>query len=138
MSEQKTAKVTEVVKVREWRRTPQDAPIYYYTLTLDNGETGEIGKKKENFYQGGETLVYTSEENQYGLKFKEVQQNGFGGGFKGGARSSGSPASFALAYAKDIAVANINKSDKPLEMESLGDKVISTATKFYTFMKERE
>lgn len=128
-----TAKVKEIVDVREW--SGPNGMVYYHKLVMDNGDQGELGKKKNNAFQPGDSLTYTIESTQYGNKFKEVQQNGFGGGKQ---QQRGSSASFALSYAKDIAVANIAKSDKPLEMEALAGKVIATAGKFNAWLKENE
>lgn len=132
MSEIKTAKVTEVIQIREWTNPTSKQVIYYHVIALDNGDRGSVGKRNRDAVKEGDTLTYTID----GDKIKQVQQNGFGGGFKGQQR--GSSASFALAYAKDLAVANIAKSEKPLEMEPLADKVIAAATKFHNFLKERE
>lgn len=136
MSEQKTAKVLAVLSCREWQN-PKGGSIWFHKVELDNGEIGEIGKKKQDAFKIGDPLAYTSEKTEYGLKFKEVfSGNGFGG-FRGG-QQRGSSASFALSYAKDIAVANISKSDKPIEMEALAGKVIATAAKFQAWLKENE
>jgi hypothetical protein len=136
MSEQKTARVADVIEVKSWNGP--NGTIWFHKIELDNGEIGEIGKKQENGIKVGDTLTYTAEQGQYGLKFKAVQANGFGGGgFKGGG-SRGSTASFALSYAKDLAVANVNKSDRPLEMDALAAKIISVAAKFNAWLKENE
>lgn len=129
-----TAKIQSIEGApREWEGA--HGKVYFYKLVMDNGDTGEIGKKKPNAFNIGDSLTYTVESGQYGNKLKEVQQNGFRGG---NGQSRGSTASFALSYAKDIAVANINKSDKPLEMASLAGKVIETAGIFNTWLKENE
>ena len=135
MSEAKTAKVKQIVQKRKW-----DGPngtVFYYKLEMDNGEVGEIGKKKDNSIHVGETLTYTSEDSDYGKKFKAVQQNGFGGnGFRGG-KSSGSPASFALSYAKDVMVAAM-PLHPDVKVSEWVDVTISAANKFHNFLKERE
>jgi hypothetical protein len=133
MSEQKTAKVEDVIQIREWTNPTTKQVIYYHVIALDNGDKGSVGKKSRDAVKVGDTLTYTID----GDKIKQVQPNGFGGGFRGAPQKSSS-ASFALSYAKDIAVANINKSDKPLEMYALADKVIATATKFNAWLKENE
>lgn len=127
----KTAKVTEVIQIREWPN-PKGGSIFYHVIALDNGDKGSVGKKAKGAIKEGDTLNYTID----GDKIKEAfQQNGFGGGFKA---QRGSSASFALSYAKDIAVANIAKSDKPLEMDALAGKIIATAAKFQNWLKENE
>lgn len=132
MSEQKTAKVTGILECRKW-----DGPkgtIYFHKIELDNGETGSIGKKTENAFKVGDSLTYTSEESEYGLKFKAVQ-NGFGGNGFGG-KSSGSPASFALSYSKDLMcslVAAGKTSD--LKAQEIADAALVVATKFNDWLK---
>ncbi len=131
MSEQKTAKVTGVLECRKW-----DGPngtLYFHKIELDNGEVGTIGKKKENAFNIGDSLTYTSEESQYGLKFKAAQQgNGFGGG-----KSSGSPASFALSYAKDVMVAAMPLHPE-VKVSDWVDVTLAAANKFHNFLKEHE
>jgi hypothetical protein len=134
MSETKTAKVEDVIQIRKWESPDKSRVMFYHVIALDNGDKGSVGKQTEGAIKVGDSLTYTID----GDKIKEVRQNGFGGGGFRGGRSQGSPASFALSYAKDLAVANIGKSDKPLEMDGLADKVIATAVKFHTFLKERE
>lgn len=131
-----TAKVKSIEGVKPFES--RNGMIYYHKLVMDNGDVGEIGKKKNNAYQIGDEITYTIDATEYGNKFKEVFQGGgnFGGG--GGKGSKGSSASFALSYAKDLAVANIGKSDKPIEMDALADKVINAAGKFQAWLKENE
>ncbi len=129
MSE-KTAKVTGILECRKY--DGQNGTIYYHKLELDNGEVGTIGKKKENAFKIGDSLTYTSEESQYGLKFKAVQSGGFGGG-----KSSGSPASFALSYAKDLMIASM-PFHQDVKVADWVDVTIAAANKFHSFLKERE
>lgn len=138
MSEQKTSTIKSIDGVKPF--DGRNGTIYYHKVTLDNGESGEVGKKKNNAFNIGDSFTYTSESSEYGLKFKEVFQGGggFGGGQRGGGQQRGSSASFALSYAKDLAVANIAKSDKPIDMEALSAKVISAASKFQSWLKENE
>lgn len=132
-----TAKVKSIEGVKPF--DGRNGTIYYHKLVMDNGDVGEIGKKKNNAYQIGDEITYTIDATEYGNKFKEVFQGGnFGGGGGGKQATRGSSASFALSYAKDLAVANIAKSDKPLEMDALADKVIHAAGKFQTWLKENE
>jgi hypothetical protein len=136
MSEQKTAKVKEILQKRKW-----DGPngtVFYYKLELDNGEIGEIGKKKDNAIHVGEPLTYTSEESDYGLKFKAVTQNGFsGGGFKGGQR--GSSASFALSYAKDLTCSMVAAGKtQDLKAVQIAEATIIIACRFRDWLKENE
>jgi hypothetical protein len=127
----KTAKVKAIIGIREW--AGNNGTVYYHKLEMDNGEIGEIGKKKNNAFQIGDSLTYTSEESQYGLKFKAAQENGFKGGFK----SQGSPASFALSYSKDIIVAAMPFHQEKTVAE-MTDACIGIAKKFHAFLKEHE
>lgn len=129
----KTAKIQTIKGTRKW-----DGPngtVYYFDVLMDNGDTGSIGKKSDSALKEGDQLTYELEESERGNKIKPVVENNFrgGGGFQ---KQPSNPASFALSYAKDLAVANINKSDKPLEMDSLATKVIATAEKFNNWLKE--
>ncbi len=78
MSEQKTAKVTEIIGEPKKNENTYGV-TYFFKIKLDNGEVGSIGKKKPDAIKVGQTLVYTSEDSTYGLKFKEVPK-AFGGG----------------------------------------------------------
>lgn len=131
----KNGKVTEVGPARKWSSPDGQRTVYYHAIKLDNGDEGEIGKKNENGVKVGDELNYTLEAGQYGNKIKPVQQQQFGGG---GNRQPSSPASFALSYAKDLAVANINKAEAPIPLDSLADKVIATADKFNKWLKENQ
>lgn len=81
MSEQKTAKIEKIVKVKPVE-SERYGTTFYITIKLDNGEVGTIGKKKEDALKVGQSFTYTSEPDNYGgLKFKEPAGNrGFGGG----------------------------------------------------------
>jgi hypothetical protein len=131
----KTAKVTGVLACKPF--DGRNGRIWYHKLELDNGEVGEIGKKTENAFKIGDTLSYTSETSEYGLKFKAVTDyntNG-GGGFKGGAR--GSNASFALSYCKDITVALIplHPDKTPTDWTAT---TLAMADKFNNWLKEHQ
>jgi hypothetical protein len=129
----KTAKVSEVIQIREWRKTPQDNPIYYHVIALDNGDKGSIGKRSSGAIKEGDTLNYTID----GDRIKEVQQNGFGGGFRGSAGGRGSTASFSLSYAKDLVIAAMPfHQDKTVNDWVEATKMI--AGKFQTWLKENE
>jgi hypothetical protein len=133
---QKTAKVEAVLGCKPF--DGQHGKVYYHKIKLDNGEVGEIGAKKENAFNPGDELTYTSEEGQYGLKFKKVLENNFnGGGFKGGKPTSTS--AMALAYSKDLIVAQIEAGKTgDLKTADLVNAILSVATTFHNFIKEHE
>ena len=128
MSEQKTAKVTDVPTIREWK-SPEGRSIYYHTVVLDNGDKGSVGKKTSGAIKEGDTLNYTID----GDKIKEVFQNNGFGGFKGGQR--GSSASFALSYAKDLVSAGHVKLDT---IKDMTEATIAVANRFHSWLKEHE
>lgn len=137
MSETKTSKIQEVGTINRW-----DGPngtVFYHTILMENGDRGSIGKKHENAVKIGDTLTYQIELSDRGNKIKEVRENNFtSGGQRFAGAQRGSCASFALSYAKDIAVANINKSDKPFDMEMIAGKVVASAAIFRKWLKENE
>lgn len=134
MSEQKTSTVKEVLSVREW--TGQYGTTFFHKIELANGDIGDIGKKVSGGIKAGDSLTYTLESSEHGNRIKAVQPQG--NGFGGGGRPAQSTASFALSYAKDIAIANMAKVDKPIDMEALAGKVIATASTFQKWMKENQ
>jgi hypothetical protein len=128
----KTATIQQVHSVRQW-----DGPngtLFFHKLTFDNGDQGDLGKKERDAVKAGDSLTYTLEADSRGNRIKEVKPQAFQSGIRQ-QRSQGSTASFALSYAKDLAVANVAKSDKPLEMDKLADKIIATAEKFNEWFK---
>lgn len=135
MSETKTAKVTEILQRRKWEGP--HGTVYYYKLEMDNGEIGEIGKKKDNAIHVGESLTYTSEDGDWGLKFKAVQENSNGFGGKGAYGSRGSSASFSLSYSKDLMIAAMPLHPE-IPVSQWVDVTITTATKFQNWLKANE
>lgn len=129
MSEVKTAKVTGVLGCKSW--SGPKGTIYFHKIELDNGEVGEIGKKKENAFNIGDSVTYTSEQTEYGLKFKAVQENN---GFRGG-QQRGSSASFALSYAKDLVCAAEGKLSSVKDMT---EATLMVASRFHAWLKENE
>lgn len=150
----KTARIEDVLSVRP--SETKHGVIWYYDIVLDNEERGSIGKKSEDAFQIGQALTYTSEEGPYGLKFKEFKE-GFqnGGGYQrpqqGAPRPQGSPAaaqktwtpsggddrnrSFALAYAKDLAVALI--AGKDVNSEQAAKVTIRIACEFLGWLNQK-
>ena len=68
---QKTAKILEIVKTREYDY--ENKHYYATTLKLDNGDEWECSKAKANFFQVWQSIEYIIEEWQYGKKIKLVQ-----------------------------------------------------------------
>ena len=108
MEQQKTAKITRTTFVSEWM-SPQGSQVYYHSIELDNGDSGQIGSKEKmpSKLNPGSELTYTIEETARGNKIKAVMPAGAAGGFRG--RTMPEPRiqmiSFAAAYTKDLVVA---------------------------------
>lgn len=71
----KTAKITEITKVNEWKWP--NGTIYYINMKLDNGELINLWKKKADAFKVGDTVNYDSFEENGKTKFKEVKENPF-------------------------------------------------------------
>ena len=69
----KTAKITEITKVNEWKWP--NGTIFYINMKLDNNEVITLGKKKEDAFKVGDTVNYEVVEE--GKKWKEVKENPF-------------------------------------------------------------
>lgn len=115
---EKSAKITRTVFKNEWKG-PNGA-VYYHEVELDNGDKGQIGCKENmpSKLNPGNELKYTIEQDpRGGFKIKSVveQKQAFSGGGRGG-RQQVEPRiqmiSFAMSYAKDLAVAGKIDVDK--------------------------
>lgn len=114
--------VIECKKVKEWN----GKPIYY--IGLSDGQGGESFQEIPKDTPVSELKI---EQSQYGLKIKWNKPNQ-AGGFGGGRPKTGNE-SFALAYAKDYAVAMITQGK-----EFKGEHVITLAELFYKWMEEKK
>lgn len=106
---EKTEKIKIIHKCTD---KPTENWIYFYDLEMENWDRGSIGKKKLNAFNVWDNLTYTLEPWRFEWKFylKEVRQNKqFWKSY-----NSETPQErfiwFAMAYAKDIAVATINST----------------------------
>lgn len=147
----KTATIEDVLSVRLWDKG-QHGPMWYYDILLDNQERGEIGAKSDDAYHVGQTLTYTAEQTERGFKFKKYwdpngNRNGNGGGFKKAPQApAASPVaaqktwgggedrnrSFALAYAKDLAVALV--TGKEVDSAAATKRTIQIADEFLDWL----
>lgn len=104
---ERKGKITRTVFVSEWTN-PQGGQVYYHTIELDNGDSGQIGSKEKmpSKLNPGSELTYTIENTSRGNKIKAIVPPN---NFKGGGRPSVEPRvqmiSFAAAYTKDLVVA---------------------------------
>ena len=110
----KTSKVKKVVNVKLYNGA--NGTIYYHDLIMENGDKLNIGKKKQ--LQTGWEISYNiigdqKDDGTYQQEYpkaKSIQpQNGT---YNTRSKSTNSVASFALSYAKDMAVAHINNGQK--------------------------
>lgn len=104
---ERKGKIIRTVFVSEWTN-PQGGQVYYHTIELDNGDSGQIGSKEKmpSKLNPGSELTYTIESTSRGNKIKAIVPPN---NFKGGGRPSVEPRvqmiSFAAAYTKDLVVA---------------------------------
>jgi len=137
----KTAKITNIEDVREWNSSDGARTVFYFKLELDNGEKGELGKKSRDALKIGDEITYTSEQTQYGLKFKSVNpQFGGGGGQSQGKRNAPQAdyRTMLLSYAKDIVVARVAYQLELQPVESIAKDVTDLADAFQRWYQASE
>ena len=71
----KTAKITEITKVNEWKWP--NGTIFYINMKLDNNEEISLWKKSKDAFKVGDTVNYEMVEENGKTKYKEVKQNNF-------------------------------------------------------------
>ena len=71
----KTAKITEITKVNEWKWP--NGTIFYINMKLDNNEEISLWKKSKDAFKVGDTVNYEMIEENGKTKYKEVKQNNF-------------------------------------------------------------
>lgn len=71
----KTAKITEITKVNEWKWP--NGTIFYINMKLDNNEEINLWKKSKDAFKVGDTVNYEMVEENWKTKYKEVKQNNF-------------------------------------------------------------
>jgi len=138
MADIKTSKITDITGTRKWEG--ERGTVYYFDLIMENGDVGSIGKKSADALKIGQELRYTAEPGKNGkLNFKEQREymNGsYRGGFGGGRASL---QAMALAYAKDIVVAQIEAGKTgDVKTSDLADATMKVADKFHAWIKEHE
>lgn len=109
----------------------QDKTIYL--IEMSNGTKGDSFQEIPIGTADTE-LTFTPNANpNYAAKVKWNQaKSSFGGGSKVKAGNE----SFALSYAKDMAVAHITKGDKPEAMDSAA--VLKVAEAFYVWLESKK
>lgn len=71
----KTAKITEITKVNEWKWP--NGTIYYINMKLDNNEEISLWKKSKDAFKVWDTVNYEMVEENGKTKYKEVKENNF-------------------------------------------------------------
>lgn len=122
-----TVTVTKCSKLKEWNGKP------IYQVELSNGAIGE-SFNQEIPIGTPETQLEIKPNPPYADKIKWNKPNtgGGGGGFNRGGQRSGNE-SFALSYAKDLAIAYVGK-DKTIEPT----KIVEWAEVFYNWMETKK
>lgn len=123
-----TVSVKSCEKLKDVMVQGQPKPIY--KVGLSDGRYGEsFATEIPVGTPMGEIGI---EETQYGLKFKwaKPKANGFAGGFKG--KQAGNE-SFALSYAKDVAVAHIGQGK-----EFKSAQILDVADAFYNWLESKK
>lgn len=128
----KTAVIKNIISIREYEG--QYGLTYYYMLELNNGEKGEIGKLSKDAFKIGDSLTYTVSEGKYGLVFKEVKPNRYGG-----KQPVESIASVALRCSSELTSAFIaaGKTNGSTSAQ-LADVTIANADKFLQWLKANQ
>ena len=71
----KTAKITEITKVNEWKWP--NGTIFYINMKLDNNEEISLWKKSKDAFKVWDTVNYEMIEENGKTKYKEVKENNF-------------------------------------------------------------
>ena len=107
-------------------------PYYGFQLWLDNGDQGDALGRTANEYVEGQTINYNVEQTQYGMRIKVQRQNAKRADTPSAAPSArNANASFALSYAKDIAVAIHGDT---LSKALTTDEILAIAQKFKNWL----
>jgi hypothetical protein len=97
---EKTSKITACEWAKEY--TGQYGVTHFHTITLENGDTGQIGAKEKmsSKLAVGTELTYTIEAGQYGNKIKAVVNQS-----KPFQKKEANVSAFAASYTKDLIIA---------------------------------
>lgn len=121
--------VKSCTKTKDWEKDGKKVPIYKVELT--DGRTGESFGKEIPLGTPVDQLEL--QEGQYGTKVKWNQpRNGNGGGWGRSAAPKGNE-SFALSYAKDVAVAHIGQGK-----EFKSAQILDVADAFYNWLESKK
>ncbi len=123
---EKTSKVQQVEMLQEWTHQASGDTMYPHKVMFENGDIAIANKKTPNAYTTGQEIKYkiTGQDNMGNNKFSEVQEN------KPWGQKQQSTASFALSYAKDMAIARIEKGS-----DVKSEDVLKVATMFNEWLQ---
>ena len=125
----KTSKIKEIHQIKPFNNSY--GTTYYHQLLLENGEKIEIGKKKE--MKVGWEITYSVDvdgsQHEYSKAKSEQPQNQV---FQKKGGSKGGNASFALSYAKDLAVAYVGQGK-----DFTSDEIIKVAEAFNDWLNSK-
>ena len=116
--------VTKCTKIKDWNGKP------IYQVEMSNGAIGESFNQEIPVGTPEDQLTFTT-NGTYADKVKWIKPNS-GGGWKGGGNRGGNE-SFALSYAKDIAVAHINHGK-----EFKAEEVVKVADVFFNWLQSKK
>ncbi len=118
---EKTAKIVKSEFKNEWAN-PKGGVLYFHSLELDNGDMGQIATKERHTdkINIGAELTYTLENGRIKAVSKPFSK---GSGFKPEPFEHNA-AGYAMAYAKDLVVAD----------KVVIDKLIATADRIYEWL----
>lgn len=129
----KTAKVQEIVKTNKWDKS-QYWTMYFIYMKMDNGDTINLLKKKEDAFKVWDTISY--EENGE-WKWKEVKaENNFKKSFNPEATNKSATIWMALKIAFEVLYDK--KEQNFNECIALAQRIYEEAMAMYNGTKEEE
>lgn len=117
----------------------QYGTLYPAWVTFENGDIGTINKKSPGALQVGQEMTYILEPkvsksgNEY-FKIKEVTEYHK----PGGGSESNKNRAFALSYAKDLAVANVQNLGDMVDTVKLAQKVCKVADILLAWLNDEQ
>ena len=129
-----TSTVKDIKTVKKFQG--ERGVTWYFTVEMDNGDKGQVGKKTEDGLKSGDTLTYTLDKSGRYVRLKEPSPYGYTAG--NSRWKTESTAVIALTLAKDIMVANLAAGGKTLAMDAaLGTKMTTFADHLQQWLKAK-
>lgn len=138
----KTSKVAEILGVREYTSPKTNKTIFYLMLRMENGDVGDVGKPSRDSIKVGDQLTYDlidRGEKGNSLQLAQPQGSQYGAQTNGQAYTRNSfaenkGASFALSYAKDLAVAYNDR----IPTDKVAETTLKIADKFLEWLNKNQ